>query len=70
MDWDERTSWQSHAAHGGPKRQVTVGESLDSFGIAELEERVQALEAEIARTRAEIDKKRKHEAAASSLFKR
>lgn len=62
MDWDDERP--------KPKRTVTVGEILDAHGIAELEERVAALDAEIARTRAEIDKKRKHEAAAASLFKR
>lgn len=62
MEWDDERP--------RPKRTVTVGEILDSHGIAELEERVVALEAEIARTRAEIDRKRKHEAAAASLFKR
>lgn len=60
MDWDERPR---------PKRQITVGESLENDGIAELEERVAALEAEIQRTRAEIERKKKHEAAAASLFK-
>lgn len=62
MDWDDDRP--------RPKRTVTVGEILDTHAIAELEERVTSLEAEIARTRAEIDKKRKHEAAAASLFKR
>lgn len=62
MDWDDERP--------KPKRVVTVGEILDTHGIAELEERVAALEAEIARTRAEIEKKRRHEAAAASLFKR
>lgn len=62
MNWDDDRP--------KPKRVVTVGENLDAHGIAELEERVAALEAEIARTRAEVDKKRKHEAAAASLFKR
>ena len=35
MDWDEAPR---------PKRQVTVGEPLDNHGIAELQERVAALE--------------------------
>ena len=61
MDWDEKPR---------PKRQVTVGEALDTLGIGELEERVGMLEAEIVRTRSEIERKRKHEADAASLFKR
>jgi uncharacterized small protein (DUF1192 family) len=61
MDWDELKPT--------PKRQVTVGEDLKALGVAELEARVAALEAEIVRTRAEIETKRKISAAASSVFK-
>ncbi len=52
-----------------PKPVITVGETLDPIAIADLEARVAALEAEILRTRAEIDRKKKHQAAAAGLFK-
>jgi uncharacterized small protein (DUF1192 family) len=45
-------------------------EDLDLFGVAELEERIEALEAEIARTRAQMDRKRSGRAAAEALFSR
>jgi uncharacterized small protein (DUF1192 family) len=48
---------------------VTIGESLETLSVAELEKRIKDLEFEIERVRLELDKKRKHEAAARSLFK-
>lgn len=62
MDWDE--------IQKKPVKGVTTGESLETLAIAELEARIAALGAEIERVRAELDKKRAHEAAASALFKR
>lgn len=62
MDWDE--------ARPTPAKAVSVGDNLETLSIGELEERVVAFEAEIVRLRAEIDAKKKHEAAASALFKR
>ena len=62
MDWDEIQKM--------PVKGVTTGESLETLAIAELEHRIEALHAEIARVKAELDKKRAHEAAASALFKR
>lgn len=53
-----------------PKSQMTVGEPLATLSIGELEQRIKALEAEIARVRAEVEKKQAHEAAAAALFKR
>jgi len=48
---------------------VEVGrEDLDLFGIEELEERIAALETEIARARAQIAKKQSGRAAADALF--
>ena len=44
-------------------------EDLELLAIADLEERIEALEAEIARTRAQIDRKRAGRAAADALFK-
>jgi uncharacterized small protein (DUF1192 family) len=46
-----------------------IGESLSTLSVAELEKRIKDLESEIERVRFELDKKRKHEAAARSLFK-
>jgi len=43
---------------------------LTLLGIAELEEYVAGLEAEIARAQAEITEKRKHRGGAEALFKR
>jgi uncharacterized small protein (DUF1192 family) len=43
-------------------------EDLDLFGVAELEERIEGLQAEIARCRAQIDRKRAGLAAADALF--
>jgi uncharacterized small protein (DUF1192 family) len=45
-------------------------EDLDLYGVGELEERIAALEAEIARARAQIDKKQATRAAADALFSR
>jgi uncharacterized small protein (DUF1192 family) len=44
-------------------------EDLELLAVADLEERIEALEAEIARTRAQIDRKRAGRAAADALFK-
>jgi uncharacterized small protein (DUF1192 family) len=48
---------------------VMIGESLSTLSVAELEKRIKDLESEIERVRLELDNKRKHEAAARSLFK-
>jgi len=45
-------------------------EDLELFGVSELEERVAALEAEIARCRAQMGKKQAGKAAADALFSR
>jgi uncharacterized small protein (DUF1192 family) len=44
-------------------------EDLELLAVAELEDRIEALEAEIARTRAQIDRKRAGRAAADSFFR-
>lgn len=62
MDWDEVAK--------KPAKGITVGESLATLSIAELEARMVALREEIARIEGEIAAKRKHEAAASALFKK
>jgi uncharacterized small protein (DUF1192 family) len=43
-------------------------EDLELFGISELEERIEILQAEEARVRAQIDRKRSGRAAADALF--
>ena len=45
-------------------------EDLELYAIAELEERIEALEAEIARCRAQIERKRSGRAEADALFSR
>ncbi|HUO13052.1 MAG TPA: DUF1192 domain-containing protein [Caulobacteraceae bacterium] len=43
-------------------------EDLDLYAILDLEERIAALEAEIARTRSQIERKRAGRAAADAFF--
>ena len=62
MDWDEPKPKTSKA--------ITVGEDLTTLSVAELNERIATLAAEIERTKAELQAKQKHEAAAAALFKR
>jgi uncharacterized small protein (DUF1192 family) len=62
MDWDETEK--------KPAKGVTVGESLETLSLAELEHRIEMLNSEIARVRTELERKRAHEAAASALFKK
>ncbi len=62
MDWDE--------AKFITAKSVTFGEDLSTLSIAELDARIAALDAEITRVRAVIDKKKQHETAASALFKK
>jgi uncharacterized small protein (DUF1192 family) len=48
---------------------VTIGENLSTLSVSELERRITDLEGEIERVRLELERKRKHEAAAQALFK-
>ena len=48
----------------------TTHEDLEIYGVAELEERIEALQAEITRTKAQLDKKRAGRDAANALFGR
>ncbi|HEY8129662.1 MAG TPA: DUF1192 domain-containing protein [Hyphomicrobium sp.] len=48
---------------------TAIGDNLQTLSVAELEKRITDLEAEIARVRVELDRKRQHEAAARALFK-
>lgn len=62
MDWDEPKQPTT--------RGMTLGESLETLSIAELEVRIAALNREIERVRKEIEAKKAHEAAAAAVFKR
>ena len=53
-----------------PKPQMVIGENLDAISIAELEQRIIALDSEVARIRAEIAKKHVGKAAADLFFKK
>ena len=54
-----------------PKKpaNMVIGENLDAISVAELEHRIQALESEIMRLRAEIAKKQASRNAADAFFK-
>jgi len=52
----------------GQRLAEAVREDLELFGVAELEERLQTLRAEIARVEAQIERKRYGRAAADALF--
>jgi len=62
MDWDE--------IKPKPAAGATIGENLSKLSLAELEARIADLEREIKRVKAELDAKRRHDDAASALFKR
>ncbi|MDX2258553.1 MAG: DUF1192 domain-containing protein [Hyphomicrobiaceae bacterium] len=62
MDWDE--------VRQPPAPGPAIGGDLAKLSIAEMEVMVPKLEAEIARIRTEIAKRKAHEAAADALFKR
>ncbi|WP_068877734.1 MULTISPECIES: DUF1192 family protein [unclassified Phenylobacterium] len=52
----------------GQRLLEAVREDLDLYGVSELEERLEVLEAEARRVRAQIEKKRSGRAAADALF--
>jgi uncharacterized small protein (DUF1192 family) len=52
----------------GQRLAEAVREDLDLYGVVELEERIEVLQAEIARVRAHLDRKRAGRAAADALF--
>jgi uncharacterized small protein (DUF1192 family) len=52
-----------------PKGVITLGEPLDALSIDELENRISACEAEIARLKGTLADKRQSQAAAASFFK-
>ncbi|MFO1122171.1 MAG: DUF1192 domain-containing protein [Hyphomicrobiales bacterium] len=51
------------------KPDMVIGENLDAVSLAELELRIQALESEIKRIRAEIGKKQASRSAADAFFR-
>jgi uncharacterized small protein (DUF1192 family) len=48
---------------------MVIGENLDAISVAELEQRIQALDSEIIRLRAEIAKKQASRNAADAFFR-
>jgi uncharacterized small protein (DUF1192 family) len=62
MDWDE--------IKPKPATGAMIGDNLSTLSVAELEARIAEFELEIVRVKAELDAKRRHEDAASALFKR
>jgi uncharacterized small protein (DUF1192 family) len=52
----------------GQRLLEAMREDLELFGLAELEERIEVLQSEIARVRAQMDRKRAGRAAADALF--
>lgn len=54
----------------GQRLAEAMREDLELYGIAELEERIETLESEIARCRAQIERKRSGRAQADALFSR
>jgi len=52
-----------------PKPIITVGEKLDRLSVSELDERIEALSAEIVRVQAELSAKKALISAAAALFK-
>jgi uncharacterized small protein (DUF1192 family) len=52
----------------GAALEAALKEDLEVFGVEELSERIEMLEAEIARTRIQMDKKKATRSAADALF--
>lgn len=52
----------------GQRLAEAMREDLELYGVAELEERIAALQDEVARCRAQIERKRSGRAAADALF--
>lgn len=54
----------------GQRLTEAMREDLELYAVVELEERIEALEAEITRCRAQIERKRTGRAQADALFSR
>jgi uncharacterized small protein (DUF1192 family) len=52
----------------GQRLNEVLKEDLELYAVAELEERIELLRAEIARVQAQLDRKRAGRAAADALF--
>ena len=52
----------------GDRLNEAMREDLELYGVVELEERIETLQAEIARVKVHLDKKRAGRAAADALF--
>jgi uncharacterized small protein (DUF1192 family) len=52
----------------GQRLLEAVREDMDLFGVAELEERIEVLQSEIARVKAQIERKKAGRAAADAIF--
>ena len=52
----------------GQRLSEALKEDLDLYAVSELEERIELLQAEIARVQAQIERKRAGRAAADALF--
>jgi uncharacterized small protein (DUF1192 family) len=61
MDQDETSAKPKSDGH-------TVGEPIETLSKDELEQRLKSLSGEIDRLKAELDRKKAHEAAAAELF--
>jgi uncharacterized small protein (DUF1192 family) len=55
-----------------PKKpaNMVIGENLDAISVAELEQRIHALDSELVRIRAEITRKQASLAAADAFFRK
>jgi uncharacterized small protein (DUF1192 family) len=52
----------------GQRLTEALREDLELYGVAELEERIEMLQSEIARVQAQVERKRAGRAAADALF--
>jgi uncharacterized small protein (DUF1192 family) len=57
-------------AFGGRALNETTHEDLEVYGVSELEERIEALQSEIERTKTQLAKKKAGRDAANALFGR
>jgi uncharacterized small protein (DUF1192 family) len=69
--WQKAKGQPAMDLDDAPKKsaQMVIGENLDSISVAELEQRIQLLESEINRLRAEISKKQASKSAADAFFR-
>jgi len=63
MDWDEVLPLKKSS------QQITLGETLATMSVSDLEARIAALATEIDRVRSEINAKKAQQQAAAAFFK-